>query len=283
MPNTLIVKKLMKVGLNAAYVPLNATLRATGLIDAPVPPNSSMRKTGSKGIRQYFASGIRTYLPIATAAEWVGVDLRAGGKNVLDFGCGVARQLLHFTRHYPDNQYFACDVDDTSIGFIRRAYPRVEAYANGFSPPLEYGDASFDMVYSVSIFSHLNPLDQSIWLDELSRVTKPGGYLFLTTEGTSALPALTAAFGRDEASLREVLSRDGMIYREYEGWKREVDSQQTLRIASSLVGVERSYGNTVVSADYVRETWSNDDRDVIQIVEGIIDNRQDLVVIRKRA
>jgi SAM-dependent methyltransferase len=242
-----------------------------------------MRKTGSKGIRQYFASGIRTYLPIACAAEWVGIDLRTGGKTVLDFGCGVARQLLHFSRHYPDNRYFACDVDDTSIAFIRRAYPRVEAYANRFSPPLEYGDATFDMVYSVSIFSHLNPLDQGIWLDELSRVTKPGGYLFLTTEGFTALASLAETFGRDEASLREVLSREGMLYREYEGWKSEVDSQQTLRIASNLVGVERSYGNTVVSADYVRENWSNGDLDVVQIIEGIIDHRQDLVVMRKQA
>jgi hypothetical protein len=88
MGSVSVVKKLLKVGLNAAYVPLNVVLGATVLIDFPVPPNSSLRKTGSKGIRPYFVSGIRTYLPIASAAEWVGLDLRRGGLTILDFGCG---------------------------------------------------------------------------------------------------------------------------------------------------------------------------------------------------
>lgn len=277
-----VVKKLLKVGLNAAYVPLNLTLRRTGLIDFPVPPNSSMRKTGSTGIRQYFVGGIRTYLPIATAAEWVGVDLRSGGKNVLDFGCGVARQLLHFTRHYPGNHYFACDVDDTSIAFIRRDYPTVESYTNRFHPPLAYDDATFDMVYSVSIFSHLDPQDHGAWLDELSRVTRPGGHLFLTTEGYSALKSLAHAFRRDEATLSDLLGREGVLYTEYEAWKSHVDHQQTLRIASSLIGVDGSYGNTVLSPTFIRDAWSRGELSVVQVIEGIIDHRQDLVVLRKR-
>jgi SAM-dependent methyltransferase len=281
MRNASVVKKVLKVGVNAAYVPLNAALGATGLIDFQVPPNSSMRKTGSKGIRPYFVSGIRTYLPIALAAEWVGLDLRAGGLTILDFGCGVARQLLHFTRHYPGNRYFACDVDDTAIAFIKHAYPQVRAYSNRFSPPLDYGDGTFDMIYSVSIFSHLNPTDQGVWLRELARVTKAGGYLFLTTEGFSALGPLAGTFDRSEETLREALTREGILYREYPGWKGEVTAQRTLRVASNLVGVENSYGNTALSPDYVRDNWSVDELKVIQVLEGTIDHRQDLVVIRK--
>ncbi len=281
MQNASVVKKLLKIGLNAAYLPLNGTLRATGIIDFPVPPNSSMRKTSSKGIRHYFVSGLRTYLPIATAAEWVGIDLRIGGKSILDFGCGVARQLGHFTRQYPGNHYFACDIDDSSIAFIRRGYPRVESHTNRFSPPLKYNDAMFDMVYSVSIFSHLSPRDQGAWLEELSSVTKPGGHLFLTTEGYSTLKRMAPTFGRDEAALREDVAREGFLYKEYEGWKRDVDHQQTLPVASSLVGVEASYGNTILSPDWIRDNWSTGSLLVVQIVEGIIDHSQDLVVLRK--
>ena len=199
------------------------------------------------------------------------------------FGCGVARQLGHFTRQYPGNHYFACDIDDSSIAFIRRAYPAVESYTNRFSPPLKYDDATFDMVYSVSIFSHLNPLDQGAWLEELSRVTKSGGHLFLTTEGYSTLKRLAPTFGHDEAALSEVVAREGVLYKEYEGWKSDVDHQQTLRVASSLVGVERSYGNTILGPDWIRDNWSTADLSVVQIVEGIIDHSQDLVVLRKGA
>src|SRR5579863_5023887 len=77
-----------------------ALLRAMGVIDFPVPPNSRMRGTSSNTIRHYYESGLTTTLPIITAAYIEGLDLRASAE-VLDFGCGVGRQLLHFKRNYP--------------------------------------------------------------------------------------------------------------------------------------------------------------------------------------
>jgi hypothetical protein len=138
------------------------------------------------------------------------------------------------------------------------------------------------MVYSVSVFSHLNIADQKVWLAKLGRITKLGGHCFITTEGYNALKSLTTSFGKTEKELRKKLDHMGLLYKEYEGWKETVKGQNTLRIASSLVGIESSYGNTVMSPSYIRENWGGNEFGVIDVVEGIIDHCQDMVVLRRK-
>ncbi len=118
----------------------------------------------------FILAGLRTSLPIAACARREGVRLEQKIR-ILDFGCGVGRPLLHLTRTYPAPTYYACDIDHTSVAYIQKNYPQVQAYTNKFSPPLTYESGFFDMIYSVSIFSHLNMDDQMIWLRELARVT----------------------------------------------------------------------------------------------------------------
>jgi hypothetical protein len=74
-----------------------------------------MRKTLGKTVRHYYLSGVSCYLPIATVALQVGIRL-SEKINILDFGGGVGRQLLQFTRNFPAPAYFACDVDCSAIG-----------------------------------------------------------------------------------------------------------------------------------------------------------------------
>ena len=203
--------------------------RAAGIIDFPVPANSSLRKTSSRSIRHYYVSGVACYLPIATMSLRQGVRL-CEPIRVLDFGCGVGRQLLHFVRHFPAVQYSACDIDRTSIAFIEKNYPQVDSRVNRFEPPLPFAEDSMDMIYSVSTFSHINPDQQGRWLRELRRVVAPGGYCFLTTEGWTAFGMLRDAFGRpgDEAKLRD----NGILYREYaflEGERRRKSLSEQLQ------------------------------------------------------
>ncbi|MDN5848642.1 MAG: class I SAM-dependent methyltransferase [Nitrococcus sp.] len=275
------IKKMAKLGLNQLQRFQVELEQGLGIIDYPVPPNSSMRKTSSRSIRHYYISGIQTVMPIVTCALHQGIALNERIR-ILDFGCGVARQLLHFTRRYPNPAYYACDVDETSIAFVQKAYPQVEAYVNAFHPPLKYLDASFDLIYSVSIFSHLNREDQKSWLAELARVVKPGGYCFLTTEGMAAMGHLTSTFGMEEAACARKLAEQGILYKEYDFLHDSIKNQNTFKVASLLVGIEGSYGNTVVAPEYIRSEWTNADFEVVQIIEGIIDYRQDLVILRRK-
>lgn len=274
----MLAKEVAKLGVNALQDAYVGIAHATGAIDFPVPPNSSLRKTSSKTIRHYYESGIRSYLPIAVMAQHCGVRLYQPIK-VLDFGCGVARQLLHFTRRYPAPSYFACDIDATSVGFVARNFPQVDAYCSSFSPPLKYESGMFDMIYSVSIFSHLAPEDHLTWLAELFRITKPGGHCFLTTEGFIALGMMRAEF--PDRKLEDELRSKGILYKEYEFLQRDRSRNVRIAIANTTMGIEGSYGNTVLSPDHIREVWPQSGFEVVDVVEGIIDHRQDLVVLRR--
>lgn len=275
------IKKMAKLGLNQLQRFQVAQGQGFGVIDFPVPPNSSMRKTSSRSIRHYYVSGIQTVAPIVTCALQRGMALNERIR-ILDFGCGVARQLLHFTRHYPKPSYYACDVDDSNIAFVQKAYPQVEAHVNPFHPPLKYPHGFFDFIYSVSIFSHLNVEDQKSWLAELARVTKPGGYCFLSTEGRAALRHLTLTFGMDDAALTRELTEQGIIYKEYDFLHDSIQKQNTFKVASLLVGIAGSYGNTVLAPEYIRSEWGGTELGVVDIIEGIIDYRQDLVILRRK-
>ena len=90
-----LLKTVVKALIDKYQAVKVALLRAMGVIDFPVPPNSRMRGTSSSTIRHYYESGLTTTLPIVTAAYIEGLDLRSPAE-VLDFGCGVGRQLLHF-------------------------------------------------------------------------------------------------------------------------------------------------------------------------------------------
>jgi SAM-dependent methyltransferase len=63
---------------------------------------------------------------------------------------------------------------------------------NGVEPPLPYDDDSFDFLYSISIFTHLDEPLQQPWIRELERVVKPGGLIVITVSGevyARSLPA----------------------------------------------------------------------------------------------
>ena len=257
-------------------------LEKSSLVDFPIPPYQLMRRTGPKSLLQYYYGGVRSYLPIAVLAQHHGIDLSRPLK-VLDFGCGVGRQLLHFVRDYPQPTYFACDVHPENVQFVHRAFPEIVVHASGFAPPLNYSDDFFDMVYSVSVFSHLQPDDQLPWLKELSRVVKPSGYAFLTIEGVTAVRRrmATKVWGENADVAVAALQSDGVRYKEYDDLAWHKNHEGARFVGAKYAGVDGSYGNTAMSARYVRQHWTGTGFDITSVVEGVIDRRQDVVVLRK--
>ena len=78
-----------------------------------------------------------------------------------------------------------CDVDATrSRGrptTTRRSMDRSRS-----EPPLPFATESFDLVYSISVFSHLDEQLGDAWLAEVARVFVPGGVALLSVHGAHA-------------------------------------------------------------------------------------------------
>jgi len=105
------------------------------------------------------------------------------GKRVLDFGCGAGRTLRQFTGEAVEAEVWGCDIDEASIHWLRdNVCPPFHVLLNGPEPPLDQPDSSFDLIWGVSVFTHL--VDSwSRWLVELHRLLRPDGLLFLTFMG----------------------------------------------------------------------------------------------------
>jgi SAM-dependent methyltransferase len=272
-----VAKRIIGMGQDR----LGAMLRPVGLIDFPVPPYDLMRTTGSRTLRQYYESGITTYLPIATLAMREHINLE-DNIVVLDFGCGVGRQLLQFTRNYPAPSYHACDVHPDYVSFVKQHYPGVEVKQSSFTPPLDYPDDTFDVIYSVSVFSHLSPEDHRRWLEELARVLKLGGYCFLTIEGRTAVRKSMAHEVWRESALQaeSELIRQGVRYRKYDDFEWQKKHEGRPLASRKYSGVGTTYGSTAMSVEHIYKEWESvGGFQVVDVVEGVIDRRQDVVVL----
>lgn len=111
-------------------------------------------------------------------------DLELEGARVLDFGCGAGRVLRHIPDLVgPDGEAHGVDIDRASIDWLQiHGGPLVRAACVTETPGLPYPDGHFDLVYALSVFTHIVE-NWAGWLLELGRVLAPGGVLLATVIG----------------------------------------------------------------------------------------------------
>ena len=105
------------------------------------------------------------------------------GKRMLDFGSGPGRTLRHFLPEAESAEFWGADIDAASIEQLQAALcPPMHAWRCAGGPPLGLEHGSFDLIWAISVFTHLT--DTSLaWLLELHRLLKPEGLLIATYIG----------------------------------------------------------------------------------------------------
>lgn len=114
-------------------------------------------------------------------------DWTFDGKHVLDFGCGAGRTLRHFIPEATAAaKFWGCDIDAESVHWIAENLPQFEVFTNDELPPLPLATESLDLIYAISVFTHLTS-SWSGWLLELHRALARDGLLIATfiNEGAS--------------------------------------------------------------------------------------------------
>jgi SAM-dependent methyltransferase len=256
-----------------------SVLRGLGVIDFSLPANHILRRTSSLTIRHYYESGLTTLLPIVTSAIACGVDMDRPVR-VLDFACGAGRQLMQLLRLYPNVQAHACDIRADAIASLQRLYPKANLYANSFDPPLRYADGTFDLVYSVSVFSHLSESDARLWLRELRRVAKPGGILCLTFNSYTSL-AIYHRRGEFLDTSAEKLEAIGQLFAAEDQAGFEVYMAKEVALGFGNPGMLRASGDMFYSPGRARSLMEECGLEVQAMLPGVIDRFQDLAVIRR--
>jgi SAM-dependent methyltransferase len=160
--------------------------------------------------------------------------------RILDWGSGCARNTLPIARLAgKDVQVSGVDIDPVNIAWSKEHIKDASFEVSGLLPPLDFADHSFDVVYGLSIFTHLTELAQDLWLAELCRVLKPGGVAFLTFHGEAA------AYSR------------GFSAAEIENYRlRGIEDYVLDRALIEVVDDSNYYRSTFHTTDYLRSRWS---------------------------
>lgn len=115
--------------------------------------------------------------------------------RVLDFGCGCGRVVRHFA-HVPGGEIHGCDYRREQVEWCRRNLAFLHASQNPLHPPTAYEEDSFDLIYALSVLTHMDEPLQHAWIREFKRLLRPGGILIFTTLGERHTDRLS---GRDLA------------------------------------------------------------------------------------
>jgi SAM-dependent methyltransferase len=160
--------------------------RGVEVVDGPpLPPRRLMVRVAMTADAEWFLrSGRAAYDSIAAHVPLESVS------SVLDFGCGCGR-VTRYLAGFPGS-VSGSDLSEPAVRWCRANLPFGRFEVNGLEPPLRFDDESFDVVYALSVFTHLTGDLQLAWRDEVRRVLRPGGVFLLTTHGDSYVPRLDA-------------------------------------------------------------------------------------------
>jgi SAM-dependent methyltransferase len=156
--------------------------RAAGGREHLPPPALRYRVTGSPDANDFITVGRVCAGDIQSAVTKVGREL-ASFTRVLDFGCGCGRTLVHMKSLVPEAQIDGIDIDTRAIEWCKQNLNYASFRVGKATPPSEYVAGTFDFIYVISVFTHLDEDYQFRWLEELQRIATPGGLLVVTVNG----------------------------------------------------------------------------------------------------
>jgi SAM-dependent methyltransferase len=258
-----------------------AIRRAQALVDpllhngAAAPPRRLRARTGAPGLREFTDGGREAAVELAAALKSAGRSLDDVG-SVLDFGCGAGRVLPHLASLAPGATCTGCDVDRTAVGWAAGHRPELRWEVSQFDPPLPFAAESFDLVYSISVFSHLDEQRQDSWLKDIARVLRPDGVALLSVHGDHAFEqfrngSVRTAWCPRSAFERPRLGDDELAFVPY---------RRSVWIEAELPGVTGDYGLAFHGGGYIRRHWATA-LHVVDVIGQAISSWQDLVVCEK--
>lgn len=239
--------------------------RSGGMPPIP-PPFLRYRVAGNYDIERFHESGQGSRNDFENALKSAGKSF-ADFHSVLDFGAGCSRIMRWMKDVSQHAELYGTDIDDMAIQWSSRNIPYAKFGVNQGLPPLKYADQQFDLVYSHSVFTHLDETYQDAWLTELKRVTKPGAVLLLTVHGPHAWQGFYNSAPEHPAMKNHVegYEKQGFLFVPDDEW----------------TGVFPDFYHSMFhKKDYIMEHWGKFFTVLNYLDQGML-NFQDIVVLQR--
>ena len=145
------------------------------------PPENVQKQFVGSSYEDAIREGYNFFLIIKKYAVKYGISIESTTK-ILDFGCGWGRITRILLKDFDPENIYGVDVDPQIISICKDTIDDINFFPCNASPPLDFADNTFDIIYAYSVFSHLSEDYALQWIREFSRILKPGGILLATTQ-----------------------------------------------------------------------------------------------------
>lgn len=258
----------------ARFVDTEAILYLRELQEAGVamPPWQEMLTVcGETDLRTFLSVGYQCY---EIVRRHIPDDLPVPTK-ILDFGVGCARTMRFFYRETDHFECYGCDVDHKSIAYLQKEVPFIDARVTRNRPPLPYKHNFFDLVYSISVFTHLNLETFKAWIVEMHRILRPGGIFQVTLHGQTAFSLIVQEperrrlihIAEEEYLLKRDQFESGFVWLAQPVYSADIDTAQF-----GICFIQREKFERIIEPYF----------DLVEYVNGEIGGWQDMAVLRKR-
>lgn len=137
--------------------------------------------TSKNPIRDYLADGWRTMVELQEVLDKCGTSIFRCG-NFLEFACGHGRFTRHLVKVLKDGQLTVSDVVPGSVDFLRETMG-AKGFYSAIDPAALKIEAKYDVIFALSLFTHLPPATWGAWFQTLHAALAPTGLLIFSTHG----------------------------------------------------------------------------------------------------
>ncbi len=230
----------------------------------PVPDDANLLRIGAQSIDHYRNVGFDKFIRLENALLKYSSKSFGDMRRVLDWGCGCG-QVLRYFEAYKNVDVHGADIDTVNIQWCENNLSFAKFHHVPLNPPTQFADKDFDLIFGISVLTHLREADQNVWLSELSRITNNDGIVLLSVHGNGGVAFRNELFDFDKLLEWQV---EGFIAL---GVDPVIDS----------ISDKEFYTTSFQTDWYINENWSKY-FDVIAVMPSYIGHFQDLVVLRKR-
>ena len=158
----------------------------------PIPPAELWQRWGHSA-EQYLETGRTDVDVMLGLLETTGATTQQF-RHVLDLGCAEGRMLRFFPRAH-DSELWGVDISAERISWAQTHLPDPFRFAVVTTAPhLPFEDNRFDLVYGLSVFTHISDLADA-WFLEVLRILRPGGLVYLTIHDEHTVDLLLGRYG----------------------------------------------------------------------------------------
>lgn len=191
--------------------------------------------------------------------------------TIMDFGAGWGRLARFFLRETASENIYAVDPYSMAVEWMTKTNLPCRIVQSTALPPLPIADKiDFDLIYSYSVFSHLNEDYFNLWIPHLISKLKINGFLVFTTRGSAFINyveknQLTRDVFRDYQDLRIRYSRGEFLF--------FPDRPKTADLSGDF------FGEAFIPKEYVKAKFPSY---FVEFTEQLEHVDQAIVVLRRR-